>query len=132
MNGVLKVDISKLTSTANSLKNTGSQIAKLTQNMTNTVNKLTGNVWSGDAASAYTKKFKGLQDDIERIKKMIDEHVNDLQEMARTYKKSEDESKVLANALSSDIIVYSVAGIVEERMGLPHEATRMRQPHCID
>ncbi len=105
MNGVLKVDISKLTSTANSLKNTGSQIAKLTQNMTNTVNKLTGNVWSGDAASAYTKKFKGLQDDIERIKKMIDEHVNDLQEMARTYKKSEDESKALANALSSDVIV---------------------------
>ncbi len=104
MTGTLKVDTQSLARTANSFKTTGTQIARLTQNMTDTVSKLSGNVWSGDAAIAYTRKFKGLQDDINRMKKMIDEHVDDLLAMAKQYEQSEKENQQIANGLSDNVI----------------------------
>ena len=73
--------------------------------MTSLVEGLTGDVWSGDAATAYTKKFKGLQNDIDRMIKMVNEHVKDLNDMAAEYEKTENANEALANALSSDVIV---------------------------
>lgn len=104
MTGTLKVDTKSLTNAANSFKSTGSQIQRLTQNMTDTVNKLTGNVWSGDAAKAYTTQFKGLSDDIKRMHNMINEHVNDLTAMAKEYEKSEKQNQSLAKSLAKDVI----------------------------
>ena len=83
MNGTLKVTTSKLTSTASSFQSTGNQVKNLTTQMTTIVKSLSGQIWSGEAASAYIKKFDGMQDDISKIIKMINEHVTDLQEMAR-------------------------------------------------
>ena len=105
MTGTLKVTPDKLKSTATSFQSTGNQVKSLTDKMIELVNGLTGNVWSGDAASAYTKKFKGLHNDINRINKMITEHVNDLNDMAAEYTKTESANEALANALSSDVIV---------------------------
>lgn len=105
MTGVLKVDSSKLTSTATSFQSSGNQIKNLTTQMTTIVTGLTGKVWSGDAASAYVKKFKGLQDDINRMVSMVNEHVTDLQAMAQEYTKAENANVAAANALSSDVIV---------------------------
>lgn len=105
MTGTLKVTPKELKNTASSFKSTGDQAKSLTDQMTELVNSLTGNVWSGDAASAYTKKFKGLQNDITRMHKMIAEHVNDLNTMAAEYEKTENTNKELANALASDVIV---------------------------
>ena len=104
MTGTLKVDTKSLTKAANSFKTTGSQIQKLTQNMMDTVNKLTGNVWSGDAAKAYTTQFKGLQDDMQRMHRMINEHVSDLTAMAKEYEQSEQKNQHLAKALAKDVI----------------------------
>lgn len=105
MTGVLKVDSSKLTSTATSFQSSGNQIKNLTTQMTTLVTGLTGEVWSGDAASAYVNKFKGLQDDINRMVAMVNEHVTDLQAMAQEYAKAESANITAANALSSDVIV---------------------------
>lgn len=102
---IIKVDTKKLTSTATSFKNTGNDIAKLTANMTSTVKSLSGNIWSGDAASAYVKKFDGLQNDIQKMAKMIEEHVDDLNAIAKAYETSEQKNIQTANALSADVIV---------------------------
>lgn len=105
MNGTLKVDTAKLTSTASSFKSTGDSIRNLTNSMTTTVESLTGQVWSGDAATKYTTQFRGLQDDITRMLNMINEHVEDLHNMARAYETAESANTTAAGALSSDVIV---------------------------
>lgn len=105
MTGIIKVDTSKLTSTANSFNATGNQIKNITTQMTNMINALSGTVWSGDAATAYKKKFSELQDDINRMIKMINEHVTDLNAMAREYESAEAANISTANALSGDVII---------------------------
>lgn len=104
MKGILKVDTAKLTSTASSFKSTANTIKNLTTSMTDTVKQLTGNVWSGDARQKYTSQFNGLQEDINRMIRMINEHVTDLQEMAGKYESAEQVNQETANALLSDVI----------------------------
>ncbi len=72
--------------------------------MTNIVNQLSGRVWSGEAAEAYKRKFQQLQDDIDRMVNMIDEHVKDLMQMADVYERAENANKELANSLKDDVI----------------------------
>ena len=105
MNGIIKVDPKKLESTAGQFETSAGQIKSITSQMTTLVKSLNGAVWSGDAASAYTKKFDQLQDDINRIYKMVKEHADDLKEMARNYETSENKNVQAANSLSGDVVV---------------------------
>ncbi|OLR62751.1 hypothetical protein BHF69_08695 [Anaerostipes sp. 992a] len=105
MTGTIKVSTSKLRSTATSFSNTANQIKTLTSNMTSTVEGLSGAVWSGDAANAYKRKFKQLDDDIAKLVKMINEHATDLNEMAREYEAAENQNINASNSLSGDVIV---------------------------
>lgn len=105
MEGIIKVTPSTLINTATAFQTTGTQIRNLTGQMTTMVTSLSGQVWSGEAATAYKNKFNGLQDDIEKMIRMIDEHVSDLQEMARGYESAESQNESLASTLSSDVIV---------------------------
>ena len=104
MQGTLKVDTAKLQSAASAFSTTAGTIRNLTNSMTETVNSLTGEVWSGDAREKYTSKFNGLQDDINRMISMINEHVKDLQEMAREYESAESANVSTAESLLSDVI----------------------------
>lgn len=104
MTGTLKVEPARLKSTANSFQSTGAHIKRMTQSMTDIINKLSGRVWSGEAAEAYKRKFGQLQDDINRMVKMIDEHVNDLKLMADVYEQAENANKDLVNSLKDDVI----------------------------
>ena len=90
MNGTLKVDSAKLRATADQFSQTSSQIKSATSSMVQTVGQLSGSVWSGDAATSYINKFNGLNDEIEKIDKMIQEHVTDLNNMATEYESTED------------------------------------------
>ena len=47
--------------------------------------------WEGESATAFINRFNELEDDMQMINKMITEHVNDLQEMAATYEKAEQQ-----------------------------------------
>lgn len=105
MAGILRVTPEKLQSTAASFESTGSTIMNLTQQMTSIVTGLSGQIWSGEAATSYVNKFNGLQDDMERIHKMVQEHSKDLQEVAQQFITTENANKELANGLSSDVIV---------------------------
>ena len=103
--GILKVTPEKLQSTASSFEGTGTTVNNLTQQMTAIVTGLSGQIWSGEAATAYVNKFNGLQDDMDRIHKMIQEHSQDLQEVAQQFITAENANKDLANSLSSDVII---------------------------
>ncbi len=105
MQGTLKVDTAKLLSTAQSFRSTGNTIRNLTNSMTETINALTGQVWTSDAQKKYLSQFNGLKDDITRILKMVEEHVSDLQDMAREYETAESQNTTAASSLSSDVIV---------------------------
>lgn len=105
MTGTLKVDTAKLTGTASSFQSNGNQIKTLTTQMTSLVTGLSGEVWSGEAATAYVNKFKGLQDDINRMVAMVNEHVQDLQAMAQQYEQAENANVTAAGSLSSDVII---------------------------
>lgn len=105
MNGTLLVTPAELKTASGQFQDKGNQIKTLTQNMTSKVGELTGRVWSGDAASKYVTQFNGLQDDINRMIAMINEHVSDLNEMAAEYEKAENDNQQAAAALSSDVIV---------------------------
>ncbi|MBP5384424.1 MAG: WXG100 family type VII secretion target [Lachnospiraceae bacterium] len=102
MEGYLKVTPEQLMQAADAFAEAGQSIASLTTETISIVNSLKG-IWQGEAAESYTGRFNGLEDDIQRINGMITEHVNDLNEMARTYQAAEDASAQESAALLSDI-----------------------------
>jgi WXG100 family type VII secretion target len=104
MNGVLKVTPEKLISVSSEFSTQGSTISKLTSEMTNLAKNLAKS-WEGDASSAFIKKSTGLEDDIQKMIRMVQEHAKDLQEMAKAYQNAEKANVSSAGSLSSDVIV---------------------------
>jgi len=102
MAGMLKVTPEKLTQAANEFSNSGKNINSMTAEMMSIVEGLKS-VWQGNAASEYAGRFTGLRDDIEKINKIIEEHVNDLNQMAIEYQNAEDMSVEESSKLVSDI-----------------------------
>lgn len=103
MEGIIKVTPEKLTSTADEFNSTNSQIKNLTQQMLTTVDSLKSS-WEGEAATAYNTKFHQLEDDMDKMHRMINEHVNDLKEMANQYKTAEQTNIDLGSQLAGDVI----------------------------
>ena len=103
MQGSLRVTPDKLTTAAAEFSNSASTVRNLTTQMTGIIDGLSG-IWSGEAATAYKNKFHQLDDDIARFHKMIQEHVKDLQEMARVYKQAEAEATQASSGLPVDPI----------------------------
>lgn len=104
MEGILKVTPEQLISTANDFQGKGNQIQTLTNEMVDLAKNLSS-VWEGDAASAYINKFTSIEDDIQKMNRMIQEHVSDLTEMARIYQDAEKANIEEASSLSGDIII---------------------------
>lgn len=104
MEGKLKVSTAKLTSTATSFGNRANRMNALTQDMFSTVKSMSGDIWSGEAANQYVQKFSGLSKDVERLSKMIQEHVKDLQDMAQKYEAAENVAKNAAESLKASVI----------------------------
>ena len=103
MQGFLKVTPEKLMEASSEFEASGSAVSSITQEMLSIVNSLKG-IWQGEAASGFTNKFNGLADDIEKINRMIAEHVADLNEMAAEYQQAENESIEQANALNTEVV----------------------------
>jgi len=104
MEGILKVTPEKLIQASEEFSSTGKTISSLTQEMTTIINGLKS-IWQGDASTAYSNKFNGLQDDIEKINRMIQEHVTDLNEMAREYQTAEAVNMDESSKLLTEVIV---------------------------
>ncbi|MDE7261698.1 MAG: WXG100 family type VII secretion target [Oscillospiraceae bacterium] len=104
MEGIIKVTPEELINTSTEFDATGGTIRNLTSQMVDVVTSL-NSVWEGEAANLYQQKFQGLQDDIERMHSMIQEHVKDLIDMANRFKQAETEAAAIAEPLLSDVIV---------------------------
>ena len=104
MDGIIKVSTEQLRSTASEFSSLGQSVSSLTSEMTNIVTGLASS-YEGEASQAYINKFRGLEDDIQKINKMVQEHATDLQDMATSYDKAESESVSAAGNLSSDVII---------------------------
>lgn len=104
MEGILKVSPEQLTSAATEFSACGTTVRNITAAMTDIVTGLSS-AWAGEDATAYVAKFNGLQDDIGRMHAMIQEHVTDLNEMAKIYVGATESNVTEIEALSSDVIV---------------------------
>lgn len=104
MEGIIKVSTEQLRNTANEFSGLGQQVSSLTSEMVSLVTGLSSG-YEGEAAQAYISKFRGLEDDIQKINRMIQEHVTDLNDMAQRYDQAEQSNVSDAGNLSSDVIV---------------------------
>lgn len=59
---------------------------------------------AGDGATAYITKFKGLENSIQLMVRMIQEHATDLEEMAKVYQESDKAAADEASGLVTDVI----------------------------
>ena len=103
MQGQLLVTPEEMRSTADNLEGVHGQITTLTQQMLDDARNL-ASVWEGDAATAYINKFNSLEDDMQKMRNMLNEHVNDLRERAGIYENAEKLNESEANSLPSDAI----------------------------
>ena len=103
MDGIIKVDPQKLISTADEFNGTGNQVKSLTDNMVSIIDSLRS-VWEGEAATTYNTKFHQLQDDMDKMYRMIQEHVKDLNEMAQQYITAENANIETGSSLTGDVI----------------------------
>ena len=71
--------------------------------MLQTVKGLTSS-WEGEASTAYTTKFNQLESDMTKYKGMINEHVKDLEEMANTYERAEQQNESDSQGLPSNVM----------------------------
>lgn len=104
MDGIIRVTPQELKNAASSFQSIGAEIQTLTGNMTQTVNDISGQVWSGEAATQYKNKFSGLQEDITKMMNMINEHVQDLNAMAMQYETAENQNTQAASSLQANFI----------------------------
>ena len=103
MTGTLKVSPEVLKSTASVFDGINQQVKNITGQMMQLITTTCGK-WEGQASQTYLRKFRGLEDDIQRMCKMITEHVTDLQEMANEYMNAENADIDLINALDDNPI----------------------------
>ena len=103
MQGQLLVTPEEMKATADNLEGVQAQITTITQQMLDDARNLCS-IWEGDAATAYINKFNTLEDDMEKMRNMVREHVSDLREMAGLYENAEKLNESEANSLPSDAI----------------------------
>ena len=104
ISGNLKVTPQQLKNASSQFQQSGNTVNTLTQQMMALVNP-TKPKWAGEAATGYYNKLKGLQGDMTKLHKMIDEHVTDLVEMANVYERAEAANVQTAGALKINQIV---------------------------
>lgn len=103
MQEILKTTPEQLKNKAAEFSTEGKSLKNLTNEMLSVVS---GNgTWQSTASQAYKKRFSKLQDDMNKMYRMIDEHSRDLTAIANQYSKTENENKQLANSLPIDVIV---------------------------
>lgn len=104
MEGIINVAPEKLIEAAGEFGSQSKQLQGITTQMMELITAA-ANIWTGDAAAAYITKFKGLQDDMDRMSRMVQEHSSDLQEMATAYNTAETKNAQTAGALNDNIII---------------------------
>lgn len=103
METTLLVTPEKLNTTASSFSAKATQVKSMHDEMLNKVNALSSS-WTGNASDAYRSKFAALQTSMDKINRMIMEHVNDLKIMAEQYTAAETSAISAADDLPSSTL----------------------------
>lgn len=103
MTGTIKVSPEKLIATADEFSSEGATMNDLVNQMINLVTSMSSS-WEGEASTAYITKFKSLEADLQVLNRMIQEHVNDLEQMSNLYSSAEQSNADDAASLSAGII----------------------------
>lgn len=103
MDGILKVTPAALRAKSSEFEQNRAIIRSLIEQMNAKVGGMTS-IWQGDASTAYHTSYNGLKDDIDRLDRMIAEHVRDLNEMADVYTRAETAVENINQALPKDAI----------------------------
>lgn len=103
INGNLRVTPEKMISISGQFGNSNNTVKNLTDQMLNIATALKS-TWGGEAANVYYQKVSGLQGDMNKLHKMIKEHTDDLQLMAKTYQTAEKANQATASSLKVDQI----------------------------
>lgn len=101
---LINVTPEKLKSAAASFNETGASIKKTTSDMMSLIVGISHSVWSGEACSSYIGKFKGLENDVTKMCKMIESQVTHLNTIAQEYQASEAQNKEITAALKNNVI----------------------------
>ncbi len=99
----IKANSQTIISAAEEFRNTNNQIKTITTNMLEMIRAL-GTSWMGDAATGYSTKFNKLSEDMDKMYRMINEHVNDLSQIARNYDSGEETNLGTSDALPTNAI----------------------------
>jgi WXG100 family type VII secretion target len=104
ISGNLRVTPEKLRSTSGQFAQSNTNVSKLTQQMMNIASEL-NSTWAGEAARTYYDKLKGLDQDIQKLTRMIKEHTEDLENMAKLFENAEKMNMATVGALGTSGIV---------------------------
>ncbi len=104
MADIIKVSPEKLKATAASMGTIGKSIKNTTGQMLSLVTGISQNVWSGEASSSFIRKFSGLQNDVTKMCKRLDEQSSHLNSIASEYRTAEESNKAAAARLKSNVI----------------------------
>lgn len=104
ISGNLRVTPEKMLAIAGQFGDSNNTVRNLTTSMLNIATALKS-TWGGEAATVYFQKVNGLQGDMNKLHKMVKEHTDDLQLMAKTYQVAERASQAAAATLKNDQIV---------------------------
>ncbi len=100
MNANLRVTPEKLKAKSQQFAACDSQVQSLTRQMLDIVNQLRG-TWQGEGATGYYNKLNAMNADMQKLHRMIQEHTTDLNEIATTYQKGEQQAVQTAAALKT-------------------------------
>ncbi len=103
MEGQLKVTPEELQNASSEFSGIDKTVVSTTQEMMTLVKNLTS-AWEGESSQAYINKFNELEDDMQKIHAKIEEHVQDLAEMATVYTNAEKTTTAANQAVSSNLI----------------------------
>lgn len=62
--------------------------------------------WKGDAATTFYNKLRDIQGDINDVNNIINEHVKDLRDISKEYKKAEEAAQTQGRGLQTDVIKF--------------------------
>lgn len=103
MADLINVTPEKLKATASSFQQAGKDVKKTTSDMLQLVRGISSSIWSGEASSIYLGKFNGLDADIAKMCKMIEESQH-LTTIAQEYQLAEEQNKQVAATLKNNVI----------------------------
>ena len=102
--GYVAVDPQELMAASSELTACAAKLNGILNSMLELVRSVTS-FWTGEAVAAFLTKFLGLQDDMQKIVRMVQEHADDLSRIAASYLKAEQENVSDFSGLSADVIV---------------------------